>query len=235
MLPRRREQRQRTDRKEPLLACHTDFSWKAFLPGVVWPPRVSFGDWRLHSALRCALPPGGAIGTNVTAVDPFAFISTQVKLQSTGSGAQMVLQKTHAHQASLWLRRRRKKPLQIWIQFPQLSWLCSLPGGPHKETHLCQAFMLHVLFILLSFGFLMLQEQHGPVWSSHKCFAFEHSAPFSSQLHQLRCSKKQPWAEELSLRKQGAVFFSVFFLFKVIHWNLTHRCLCVTSKTNISL
>lgn len=23
----------------------------------------------------------------------------------------------------------------------------SLPGGPHKETHLCQAFMLHVLFI----------------------------------------------------------------------------------------
>lgn len=34
------DQRQRTGRKEPLLACHIDFIWKAFLPGVVWPPRV---------------------------------------------------------------------------------------------------------------------------------------------------------------------------------------------------
>lgn len=34
------DQRQRRARKESMLSCHIDFIWKAFLPGVVWPPRV---------------------------------------------------------------------------------------------------------------------------------------------------------------------------------------------------
>lgn len=67
-----------------------------------------------------------------------------------------------------------------------ISVLCScgregLAGGPNKATHLCQAFMLHVLFILLSLSFLMGEVQHGrlvpggirnPVQPKHKCFGF---------------------------------------------------------------
>lgn len=57
---------------------------KGFSPWRGLTTSSQFAGWRLYSALRSHLPPGGAIGTNVTAVDPFAFKLTQVKYCQQG-------------------------------------------------------------------------------------------------------------------------------------------------------
>lgn len=67
------DQRQRTaEERAPARLPHR-LHLKGFSPWRGLTTSGLFGSWRLHSALRSALPPGGAIGTNVTAVDPFAF------------------------------------------------------------------------------------------------------------------------------------------------------------------
>lgn len=50
--------------------------------------------------------------------------------------------------------RKKKADLNL-VSTTKLA-VQSLPGGPHKETHLRRDVMLHVLFILLSLGLLML-------------------------------------------------------------------------------
>lgn len=117
----------------------------------------------LHPGLHPALPPGGAIGTNVTAVELFLCRAqhecTQVnktKLPRT----RIFLCFAHKYAADLACEGAQAQILRVFESI--LAFLCgageSLPGGPNKATHLCQG--LHVLFILLSLSFLSARASY---------------------------------------------------------------------------
>lgn len=146
------DQRQRTGRKEPLLACHIDFIWKAFLPGVVWPPRVCLVA---EGCTTLFLTTGRRYWDQCHGRGSFRLQINTGKILSTGSGRSDGFVESVCTPSQFDNTVKVEKKTNP-VPTNQLA-VHSLPGGPRKETHLCQDFMLHVLFISLSVGFLMLQ------------------------------------------------------------------------------